>query len=569
MVKRFGDWSIFAKIMGTSIGTLVVMTLMGLFYFLPVIENNLIDQKREKTRNLVEVAYHIMQEYNERVASDKINIDEAQEMAANEIQGLRYNKNDYFWINDLGPKMIMHPYKPALNGQDLSGFKDPKGKHLFQEMVNVSKKDGGGFVDYMWPKPGQDDPVSKVSYVKLFKPWGWIVGSGIYLDSVDKEVSSLLIKIIVAMIFTMVLVLMTTIYISRMIKDPLKKCVTLAQGIEGGDLTGSIDIDQEDETGVLAGALKHMSVTLNKMVGQINSSVINVSSSANEVSATSGQIATGIDAQVQQIEQSAAATTEMSQSIMEVARNAGDASSAAKESVDVANEGKSVVDDTVSGMTSIAKYVETSAGTIAKLGESSQQIGDIISVINEIADQTNLLALNAAIEAARAGEQGRGFAVVADEVRKLAERTGHATREISEMIKQIQNDTEASVESMQEGQKKAEEGVDLAEKSRESLDRIVHASETCLDMVRSIAAATEEQSATIEEVSTTMENIADVSRMSQDAINQINDSSLKFKTITTDLRNYMSWFKTDSHSGIENGNVNPGASENQSTISRG
>ncbi len=562
-LKKFSDWAIFWKIMGISISTLLLIAVVVLFYFMPLIEQDMIKQQRERTRNLVEVAYSVMQEYNSMVQAGSMSLEDAKKMASSQIEHMRYNEKDYFWINDLQPAMIMHPYKPELNGKDLSGSKDPNGKHLFVEFAKVSKESGGGFVDYMWPKPGMDKPVAKVSYVKLFKPWGWIVGSGIYTDNVQSDISALMIKIIIALMITILISLAATMYISRSINEPLDKCVNLAQGIEGGDLTSIVEIEQNDEIGALASVLKNMSGRLNMMIGRINSSVSNIAVSAKEVSMTTNQIASGINDQVIQIEQSAAAATEMAQSVIDVARNAGEAANAAKESVDVANQGKSVVDETVSGMQSIAQYVETSASTIGKLGESSQQIGDIINVINDIADQTNLLALNAAIEAARAGEQGRGFAVVADEVRKLAERTGHATREISEMIKQIQMDTDASVESMQEGQKKAEEGVQLAVKSRESLDVIVNASDTCLGMVQSIAAATEEQSATIEEVSTTMENIADVSKMSQEAITQINESASNFEKITSDLKEFVGWFKTDIKQGDQNGSAASFASGKQ------
>ncbi|MBI5409821.1 MAG: methyl-accepting chemotaxis protein [Nitrospirae bacterium] len=328
----------------------------------------------------------------------------------------------------------------------------------------------------------------------------------------------------------------------------LKETVSVANSLKDGELATAIDIKNDDEIGQLKNALSIMTENLKKIVGQIKDVSSTVASSSEEMSATISQITSGIDDQAHQIEQSATAITEVSQTIIEVAKNASSASDAAKDSVHIAGEGKSVVEQTVTSMLNIADNVEKSSQTIGELGESSKQIGDIINVINDIAGQTNLLALNAAIEAARAGEQGRGFAVVADEVRKLAEKTGKATEEITEMIKKIQRETETSVESMKKNKEEAEEGVKQAGQAKESLDKIVQASEKCLEMVRSIAAATEEQSSAVNEVSSGMENIAGSFGTSRDAVSQINTSSNELARVAGDLKNLISWFKT-SHTG--------------------
>ncbi|MBL7048386.1 MAG: methyl-accepting chemotaxis protein [Nitrospira sp.] len=544
-MKKLADVSIFNKIIGTSIGTLFITTMVVMFYMVPLMKADMEKQKREKTRNLVEVAYSILEDFNNQASSGKISMDMAKKMAAAHIEKFRYNESDYFWINDLGPTMIMHPIAPKLNGQDLSGKKDENGKYLFVEFVAISKSAGGGFVDYLWPKPGMDKPVEKVSYVKLFKPWGWIVGSGIYIDDINKEIGGMRVKVLVAMLSIIGILLFFIIRISRSITAPIQKCVDMAAEIESGNLNFTIEIGGQDEVGVLAGVLVSMSKKLRGIVSQINEKTNTVATGSNNVSASSGALSGGIQQQVQKIEQSAAAATEMSQTIINVAGNAAEASGAAKESVQVANEGKLVVDQTVTGMQSIAHSVETSARTIEALGESSKQIGEIINVIKDIADQTNLLALNAAIEAARAGEQGRGFAVVADEVRKLAERTGKATQEISDMINKIQKDTEHSVQSMAEGKGKADEGVELAEKSKESLDKIVEASQRCLDMVQMIATATEEQSTAIEEVSTAMESIAEVSRNSENSVSEITISTENLAKTAYDLKELVGWFRIE------------------------
>lgn len=368
------------------------------------------------------------------------------------------------------------------------------------------------------------------------------------LGSIVLSVNKLKTVILVITLFSLLFVMVSGLFLIRSINKPLKETVGMANELAEGELDMELsDVQRKDEFGQLDNAMHQLVVNLRSIVKRIAAASYTVASNSEEVSASVSQIASGIEDQVLQIEQSATASTEISQTIVDVARNASDASSAAKVSVEVANEGQTVVEKAISGLLDISQTVETSAGQIEKLGESNKQIGDIINVINDIADQTNLLALNAAIEAARAGEQGRGFAVVADEVRKLAERTARATEEISEMIGKIQKETDISVQGMEEGKVKAEEGVKLAENAREVLKKIVHASQQSLDMVQSIATATEEQSAAIEQVSTNMENISNVSRISKEGVSQIDLATNDFTKLSGELTTLIAWFKLDDN----------------------
>jgi methyl-accepting chemotaxis protein len=331
------------------------------------------------------------------------------------------------------------------------------------------------------------------------------------------------------------------------VRDTVEMLKDVAQG--EGDLTKRLRADSHDEIGELSRWFNTFVEKIQDIVRNISNNSDNLASSSEQLSTTTDDLRQGADEQAQQIEQSATTITEMSQTIVDVAKNSSEASGAAKEASEIASEGKKIVEESVSSIMNISKTVEVSAKTVDELGASSKQIGEIITVIEDIAAQTNLLALNAAIEAARAGEQGRGFSVVADEVRKLAERTGGATGEISEMIKKIQNDIEISVKSIDEGQTQVNEGVELSEKAKESLGKIVATSQRCLNMMEMIATATEQQSSAIEEVSMTMVNIADGSRSSKEGVSQINDSSNNLARLAGDLRDIVSRFRIDPESG--------------------
>jgi methyl-accepting chemotaxis protein len=216
---RFKDWGIFQKVMSISIILNVLMLMSAFFYLIPLVEQKLMEEKRNATKDVLDIAYTLIAAYDHKVTLKEITREQAQKNALSLIEQLRYRDNDYFWINDLEPKMLMHPNFPQLDGKNLSHDKDPAGKYLFVEMVNICKEKGEGFVTYMWPKPGATKPVPKLSYVKLFKPWGWIVGSGIYFDDVQVEITRMKWNIIVATLISVFIVLIFTYFVAHKISE--------------------------------------------------------------------------------------------------------------------------------------------------------------------------------------------------------------------------------------------------------------------------------------------------------------------------------------------------------------
>ncbi len=283
-----------------------------------------------------------------------------------------------------------------------------------------------------------------------------------------------------------------------------------AARIAANDLT--VDIETRSDFDVLGNSFKTMTANLIAMIRRLKENAGHLVSAANEISSASEQMFRGAQDQAGQVGRVSGAIEEMTATIVQSSRNAAEATDASKNASATAGEGGSIVADTIHGMQKIATVVRESSGSITRLAKSAAQIGEIIRVIDDIADQTNLLALNAAIEAARAGEQGRGFAVVADEVRKLAERTGKATGEIAEMIEGIQTDTDNAVQSMEAGIDEVNRGRDLADKAGDSLNDIVSMTQRVMDMIQQIATASEEQSTAAEEISQNVEHISSVTK---------------------------------------------------------
>ncbi|MCM2271275.1 MAG: methyl-accepting chemotaxis protein [candidate division Zixibacteria bacterium] len=296
----------------------------------------------------------------------------------------------------------------------------------------------------------------------------------------------------------------------RNLQAYIRELAGVAEKVAANDLT--VRVTPKSEKDILSISFQSMVTSLSKMVGQLRSSTSEMVSAASEISASSTQMLKGARDQADQIRGVSTAIEEISSTIMASAENVQEATSASKTASDSAGAGGKLVDDTIKGMAKIESVVRESAQTISKLAQSSQQIGQIVNVINDIADQTNLLALNAAIEAARAGEQGRGFAVVADEVRKLAERTGKATGEIVQMVRAIQDETVEAVEAVKLGIQDVDRGRELANRAGDNLQEIVHVTHQVMGMIQQVALAAKEQSSAAEEISRNINQISTVTR---------------------------------------------------------
>jgi len=341
--------------------------------------------------------------------------------------------------------------------------------------------------------------------------------------------------------------------VRRLVVQPVAASAEMAGEIAANNLAvADIDISSEDELGQAGTALNRMKNNLREIIQSIAGTAEHVASASEEISSSASQQAQGAETQKDQTTQVATAMQQMSSTVMQVSDNSNKAAEASRKAAETARHGGAIVEDTLAKMRTIAESVSGTARKMEELGKSSDQIGRIIGVIDEIADQTNLLALNAAIEAARAGDQGRGFAVVADEVRKLAERTTTATKEIAQMIKNIQDETRVAVTAMEEGTQQVEQGVTSTAQAGDALKEIIQMAEEVGEMITHIATAATEQSAASEEVNQNMEQIAKLVKESAVGAQQSAKACQDLSGLALDLQKMVGNFRLE-HGGLQDG----------------
>ena len=543
-MKTLRSMSISRRLWLILLVAVAMLLVLGLL-MLRQIHADLYRAKAEKTHHVVETAAGVLAYYQGLEANGTLTRDAAQQQALQVVRGLRYDQNDYFWINDLGPKMIMHPANPKLDGQDLAAIRDPDGFAVFNEMVALARSQGAGPVDYRWPKPGASEPVAKTSYIQLFKPWGWIIGSGVYVDDVQAEFArqvrdACLLGLGIALLMGLLVML-----IARSIARPLQEAVQAMGIIASGesDLSQRLDTHGRDEITHLGEHFNRFNGKLQGVVGQLQGTAHALAQSAGHVGDNAGQAQERSAQQSLQMDQVATAVNEVTYAVQDVAKNAEQAASEMRAAQEQVSHGQQAIHGSLQQIDRLSATIDQAVQVIRELAGHSTKIGGVLEVIRSIAEQTNLLALNAAIEAARAGEQGRGFAVVADEVRLLAQRSAQSTAEIQTMIEHLQGQSEAAVRAIDTSSEASRQTVEQAREAGTSLDAISQVLHNLTALNASIASATLQQSHVVEEINRNVTETAGLSLQTAEAARQSTDSGMALARLSEELEQLLKQFR--------------------------
>ena len=460
--RRFGATTQVAVPTLLGMGVLLAFVLGSI---LPEVLDRVEEEKVAGARKVVEAAHSLVAGLHRAVEAGALAEAEGRARALRAVEGLRYDGDEYLFIADVDARLVMHPFAKDLVGRDVSDVADEDGVHMYAEMARVGRAEGEGFVRYRWPRGGETTPIPKVTFVKLFEPWGWVLASGVYIDDIEAERAAATREAVVGLGGTALVLFVVLLLAVRAVVAPLKGALPIFESAAGGNLDHHLDTRARDETGRLIRAFGAMLDALSRLVCGVRGAANRVAAGSDELRGRARTMAAGVSAQAASVHQISASVEEMTANLRATADGAAETERIAQQTAIQVRAGGEV----------LAEGLRTMAG-----------IEERVALIHELARRTNLLALNAAIEAARAGEHGRGFAVVASEVRKLAEKSAMAASEITAAARTT---------------------ADASEQARAAFDEMLPSVERTATLVRDVSQAFAEQKAGLTQIAGAMHQL--------------------------------------------------------------
>lgn len=565
------------KFYNTVGGRLLSIPLIALLGFIALaavalnaLNRSLVDDRENRVMAVIDSGLSIVKHYQTLEQSGSLSTEKAQQQAMSAIKAIRYNGTEYLWINDTGrpiPTMIMHPTVPTLDGtvldrpnfnhatlirnRDGSQQQVLDNANLFVSFVDVINRYGNGFIEYQWPKPLKGGGMSeqrytKLSYVAQDAKWGWILGTGIYIDDVNAAFLAVTIQIGLVVAIIIALTVGVSLFIRHWLLQALGGEVAttkaLVQRVAGGDFSVNFALKPGDNHSLLA-EISGLISQLRSIIGQQSTMAEQLAGQSETLDETSQQTQHILQSVVDQTAQVATAVNEMTATCEDMARNASTAAKAARDADAEAQSGTTSVLQTITAINALKLKLEQVSDVIAQLSQRGEEVGAVTDVIGAIAEQTNLLALNAAIEAARAGEMGRGFAVVADEVRTLASRSQASTQDINKRIQAIQQDSANAVQSMAQSKTETEQTIVCSQQASDALQRINTAVFSITQVNDQLACATEELATVSASINENMENIASAVESTTVKSIKLSLSSQQLRQMATEMKKSLGNFK--------------------------
>ncbi|GLS91691.1 methyl-accepting chemotaxis protein [Psychromonas marina] len=500
-----------------------------------LVKEEMYSDRETQLKVQVESVEGVLKLYQQKVDQKELSLQQAKAEFYALLTSMGYGNGDYFFAftTDMELKATVEGGKVGIN---VANIRDANGRSVYQDIYNGSNGiNNRGYTQYQFKRGVNGPAEDKLSYALQFKPWGIVVGTGIYISDIEKTAFDSLVEMALVVFIVLVVLIFIAWKIISAVIVPINNIQTVMAKVEAGDITLRLSDSSKDELGLLSHSINSMLSEFHNLLEKLSGSSADLTDASDSLAVIAQQTNRGVSKQSEEIQTVVSAIEEMSLTVKEVEGNTLTAANTTQEASTMINDASLMVAETLLLVDDAAQKIDHAGVVVEELKQGSSEIAKVLNVITSISDQTNLLALNAAIEAARAGEAGRGFAVVADEVRSLAQNTQNSTIEIQKIIEQLQSLSQTASESMIAGKDAAQQTIEATTHTDEKLKLVVDHVNRINDMTGQIASATTEQAAVADEVARAMVSISDISVETEQASEQTKIESLNVKSLSEDV----------------------------------